>query len=109
MSLSVASLRTNRCIQRIFGVYLRPEAKKEFNLMQDFDYEPGNSTIIRAVREKIDKFRLRHEFIALKYLVDRERLLNLPCRLDDVDRRVIQLTVGITDLPFYIIVSYLSS
>jgi len=103
------ALRTNRSIVRIFGVYLRPAAIQEFKLTDNYEYEPGNSGILRAIREKTDKFRQRHELLVLKYLFDRERLLNLPCRMDDVDRRVIQLAVAITDLPFHIIVSYLST
>jgi hypothetical protein len=103
------ALRTNRSIVRLFGVYLRPAAIKEFNLMENFDYEPGNSAILCAIRAKMDVFRLRHEFLVLKHLFDGDRLLSLPCRRGDVDRRVVQLAVGITDLPFHIIVSYLSA
>mmetsp|Transcript_19994 Transcript_19994/g.33698 ORF Transcript_19994/g.33698 Transcript_19994/m.33698 type:complete len:196 (-) Transcript_19994:73-660(-) len=102
------AFRVNRSVVRIFGVHLQPEAVREFKLTEKFPYEPGNTSILRAIREKVDRVRLRYEFLVLKYLDDRERLQPLPCRLGHTERRVIQLAVTITDLPFHLIVSFLS-
>eukprot|EP00603_Paraphysomonas_imperforata_P012922 CAMPEP_0114471802 /NCGR_PEP_ID=MMETSP0104-20121206/12031_1 /TAXON_ID=37642 ORGANISM="Paraphysomonas imperforata, Strain PA2" /NCGR_SAMPLE_ID=MMETSP0104 /ASSEMBLY_ACC=CAM_ASM_000202 /LENGTH=217 /DNA_ID=CAMNT_0001645721 /DNA_START=217 /DNA_END=868 /DNA_ORIENTATION=+ len=102
------AFRVNRSVVRIFGVHLQPEAVREFKLTEKFPYEPGNTSILRAIREKVDRVRLRYEFLVLKYLDDRERLQPLPCRLGHTERRVIQLAVTITDLPFHLIVSFLA-
>jgi hypothetical protein len=103
------ALRVNRSVVRLFGVHLLPEAKLEFKLTDTFSFEPGNTTLLQSIREKVDKVRLRYEFLVLKYLDDQQRLIPLPCQIGHTERRVIQLAVTITDLPFRIIVSFLSS